>query len=52
MHKLPDATVKLITSSQVITSIFAAVKELIENSIDAQASNIEIRLVGICANAR
>ena len=45
MHQLSNATVKLISSSQVITSVYAAVKELVENSIDAKASSIEIRLV-------
>ncbi|XP_011630022.1 PMS1 protein homolog 1-like isoform X1 [Pogonomyrmex barbatus] len=37
-------TVKLITTTQVITSVYAVVKELIENAIDADADNIEINL--------
>lgn len=38
-------TVKLITTTQVITSVYAVVKELIENALDANADNIEINLV-------
>jgi len=38
-------TVKLITTTQIISSVYAAVKELIENSLDANADNIEINLV-------
>ncbi|XP_033113019.1 PMS1 protein homolog 1-like isoform X2 [Anneissia japonica] len=44
MKPLPADTVRLITSSQVITSIFSIVKELVENSLDANATNIEIKL--------
>lgn len=42
---LDKDTVKLITTTQVITSISTAVKELIENAFDAGAKNIEINLV-------
>ena len=43
MIKSLDANVSLqIGSSQVITSIDQAVKELVENAIDAQTSRIEI----------
>lgn len=42
--KLPLATVKLIGSSQVITSVSSVIKELLENAIDAGAKNIEIKL--------
>ena len=38
-------TVKLITTTQIITSVYAVVKELVENAIDADADNIEINLV-------
>ncbi|XP_063964672.1 PMS1 protein homolog 1-like isoform X1 [Lytechinus pictus] len=44
MHKLSGETVRLISSAQVITSIASVVKELIENSLDANADNIEIKL--------
>lgn len=44
---LSSETVKLISSSQVITSVSSVVKELVENSIDAGARNIEIKLVRI-----
>lgn len=42
---LDKDTVKLITTTQVITSISTAAKELIENALDAGAKNIEINLV-------
>ncbi|KOX79290.1 PMS1 protein like protein 1 [Melipona quadrifasciata] len=41
---LDKDTVKLITTTQVITSVSTAVKELIENALDAGAKNIEINL--------
>ena len=45
MRLLPNETVRLLSSSQVITSVHAVVKELLENSLDAKATNIEIKLV-------
>ncbi len=45
MQQLGDETVRLLSSSQVITSVYAMVKELVENSLDAEASNIEVKLV-------
>lgn len=47
MKQLPSETIKLISSTQVITSASSVVKELMENAIDAQATVIEIRLVKI-----
>lgn len=45
MKQLPADTIKLISSTQVITSVSSVVKELLENSIDAHATTIDIRLV-------
>jgi len=45
MQQLPSETIKLISSTQVITSPSSVVKELMENSIDANATIIDIRLV-------
>lgn len=42
---LDQCTVKFLKTSQVITSVSFAVKELVENSLDAGAKNIEINLV-------
>ena len=45
LHQLGSETVRLLSSSQVITSVYAVVKELLENSLDAKATNIEVKLV-------
>lgn len=45
LKQLPLETIKLISSTQVITSTSSVVKELMENSIDAQATVIDVRLV-------
>ncbi|XP_058804620.1 DNA mismatch repair protein MutL-like isoform X2 [Phymastichus coffea] len=42
---LSRETIKLINSTQVISSIYSAIKELVENALDAQAQNIEVNLV-------
>ncbi|XP_050465419.1 PMS1 protein homolog 1-like [Cataglyphis hispanica] len=38
-------TAKLITTTQIITSVYAVVKELMENAFDANADNVEINLI-------
>ena len=43
--QLNGDTVQLLSCSQVITSVDSAVKELVENSIDAGATSIVVRLV-------
>ena len=45
LHQLGKETVQLLSSSQIITSVYAVVKELVENSLDAKATSIEVRLV-------
>ena len=45
LKSLPSETVRLIGSSQVITSIFSVVKELVENAFDAESTNLDIKLV-------
>ncbi|XP_049583727.1 PMS1 protein homolog 1 isoform X2 [Syngnathus scovelli] len=44
MKQLPADTVRLLSSSQVITSMTNVVKELLENALDAGASIIDIKL--------
>ncbi|NWH66277.1 PMS1 protein, partial [Geococcyx californianus] len=44
MKQLSLETIRLLSSSQVITSVVSVVKELIENSLDAGATNIDIKL--------
>ncbi|XP_065736324.1 PMS1 protein homolog 1 isoform X3 [Phocoena phocoena] len=45
MKQLPAATIRLLSSSQIITSVVSVVKELIENSLDAGATSIDVKLV-------
>ena len=45
MNCLNEQTVKLIKSGQVVTSPSSAIKELIENALDAGATSIDIKLV-------
>ncbi|KAK0466391.1 uncharacterized protein EV420DRAFT_1511385 [Desarmillaria tabescens] len=40
---LPTASIHQITSNQVVTSLETAVKELVENSLDAGAGSIEVK---------
>ncbi|XP_062390522.1 PMS1 protein homolog 1 [Sardina pilchardus] len=44
MKQLPAETVRLLSSSQVITSVVSVVKELIENSLDAGSTSIDVKL--------
>ena len=43
LNKLDEASRHDICSNQVVTDLKGAVKELVENSIDAQANNIDVR---------
>uniref|UniRef100_A0A8B9KAF7 PMS1 homolog 1, mismatch repair system component n=1 Tax=Astyanax mexicanus TaxID=7994 RepID=A0A8B9KAF7_ASTMX len=44
MKALSAETVRLLSSSQVITSVLNVVKELIENSLDAGSTSLEVKL--------
>ncbi|XP_075173874.1 PMS1 protein homolog 1 isoform X3 [Anomaloglossus baeobatrachus] len=44
MHQLSSSTVCLLSSSQVITAVVSVVKELVENALDAFATNVEVKL--------
>ncbi|XP_027444542.2 PMS1 protein homolog 1 isoform X7 [Zalophus californianus] len=52
MKQLPAATVRLLSSSQIITSVVSVVKELIENSLDAGATSIDVKLAVIWQKTR
>lgn len=45
MKQLPAETIRLLSSSQVIVSVVSVVKELVENSLDANATSIDVKLV-------
>lgn len=47
IHELPKSSSRLLTSSQIITSVFCVVKELVENALDGSAKNVEVKLVSI-----
>ncbi|XP_070588036.1 PMS1 protein homolog 1 isoform X1 [Erythrolamprus reginae] len=44
MKQLPAETVRLLSSSQVIVSVVSVVKELVENSLDANSASIDVKL--------
>ena len=44
IQQIPDNVAKLISSGQVISDISSAIKELIENSLDAEADTIRISI--------
>ncbi|GET00959.1 PMS1 protein homolog 1 [Rhizophagus clarus] len=46
IRPLDNSTVRRISSGQVITKVEDVVKELVENSIDAESTSIEVKLVG------
>jgi len=45
LKELPQSTVRLLGSTQVITSVFSVVKELVENSLDAGSKTLDVKLV-------
>ncbi len=45
ISELPANTVKLITATQIATSVSNIVKELVENSLDAGSTVIRVKLV-------
>ncbi len=44
VRKLDAATARLLSSGQVITDVRSAVKELVENALDAGATHIDVVL--------
>lgn len=44
MNQLSAEVIRALSSAQVITSVHSVVKELVENSLDARATNIEVKL--------
>uniref|UniRef100_A0A2D4NM24 HMG box domain-containing protein n=1 Tax=Micrurus surinamensis TaxID=129470 RepID=A0A2D4NM24_MICSU len=44
MKQLSAETVRLLSSSQVIVSVVSVVKELVENSLDANSTSIDVKL--------
>ncbi|XP_067891735.1 PMS1 protein homolog 1 isoform X2 [Heterodontus francisci] len=44
MQQLPLDTIRLLSSCQTISSVVNVVKELVENSLDANATSIEVKL--------
>lgn len=44
LKKLDESTIKLISAGEKIGDIETVVRELVENSIDAEARNVEVRL--------
>ncbi|GFS94711.1 PMS1 protein homolog 1 [Nephila pilipes] len=45
IKELPKSSSHLLSCSQIITSPFTVVKELVENGLDSCSTNIEVRLV-------
>lgn len=45
--ELPANTVKLITATQIATSVSNIVKELVENALDAGSSVVRVKLVQV-----
>ena len=48
LNELPLSTIKLLKSTQVITSLYSIIKELVENSIDAGSSSLILKIVSKC----
>lgn len=44
LYALPADTIRLIKSTQVITTPVSIVKELVENAVDAEASTVSVKL--------
>lgn len=46
MKKLPSSTIRRLRTDTVVVDVHSAVKELIENALDAGATRIDVRLEG------
>ncbi|XP_054706891.1 PMS1 protein homolog 1-like [Uloborus diversus] len=44
IRELPNSSARILSSEQIITSVYSVVKELLENAIDSEAKNVEIKL--------